>query len=498
MTACSCYTESKRYKEKLLKADYILWRKIFFCKLIILIYNADRQNYFCGEKSMYSDFIPLLIVVAAVFVLYILINLIINKIKNTVSVNENSPNSLEAINQLLVENKKLQEQINEFQEKENNYFSEIEQIKNQIKDITEGKSHYKVSPEQDADSEIAKIFPAKEPEEDLHHVHLIPETKEEVNDVIYKITHDKDLKKYLPGKNRTLCKYVSLEGIPGTGKTMLAEAIAKEIGKKIIIADYGKISSKYVGETEKTLQKLFKYADEQNAVLFIDEADTLLSSRIKNAQSSSDTYVNSTRNAVLTSLNNYPGIVIFASNFTENYDNAINSRIIKIKLRNSPTVRYGIWYDQMEKIEDKLCELPSEYMEYYKKKLEELNNNSIRSYYACCLAFHYEELAGRDIRKIFEEVLVRAAKEEDNDGFFIKYKYFEEECEKYIKNQNRKTKIDLLETKPIKVIKNIGRNAKIQSIRKKEVNNRTSQEKKQLGESDNSDNKKLITINKEE
>ncbi len=355
--------------------------------------------------------------------------------------------------------------------------TEFEKLQNQINDLREKESQYNNFLKTEKEKEIQKTFPVKIPDEELNRVHLDDVTKKEVENLIFKIKKDNYLKVYLPGKNRTLCKYISLEGAPGTGKTMLAEAIAKEIGKNIIVADYQKISSKYVGETEKRLEKLFSYAAEQNAVLFIDEADSLLSTRISNAQSATDIYVNSTRNAVLTSLNNYSGIVIFASNFTENYDSAINSRIIKISLNNSLLVRYGIWFDQLENLEEKLDDLPDIYKQHYAKLF---SSESTRSLYSTCLAWRYAEFSGRDIRKIVEDVLVEAVRKhlnnfpDDLDNFHIDYETFEDVCKNYPKKNNSLKKVidDLMPIKDgiVKIVDEVG-------LKGRQLRNQNKQEK---------------------
>lgn len=122
---------------------------------------------------------------------------------------------------------------------------------------------------------------------------------------------------------------VNFYGEPGTGKTITAHAIAKEFGKKILLVDYSQIESKYVGDTPKNLKKVFEFAKNQNCVIFFDEADAILSRRVVNMQSSTDTSVNQTRSVLLNILNDFDGDVIFATNFISNYDAAFMRRISK-------------------------------------------------------------------------------------------------------------------------------------------------------------------------
>lgn len=142
---------------------------------------------------------------------------------------------------------------------------------------------------------------------------------------------------------------INLYGQPGTGKTMAAHAIATALGKKIIVVNYAEIESKYVGETSKNLVKLFKRAEEEDAVLLFDEADALLSKRVTNMISSNDVSVNQTKSVLLNILNDYSGIVVFTTNFVSNYDYAFMRRIpfqIRFDLPNEEQ-RKKIWQRYM-------------------------------------------------------------------------------------------------------------------------------------------------------
>lgn len=124
-----------------------------------------------------------------------------------------------------------------------------------------------------------------------------------------------------------LCLAVNLYGPPGTGKTMAAHAIAKAVAMPLICVDYAEIESKYVGETSKNLSALFHTAQEKQAVIFFDEADALLSKRVTNMTSATDVSVNQTRSVLLNLLNGYQGVILFATNFIQNFDAAFLRRI---------------------------------------------------------------------------------------------------------------------------------------------------------------------------
>jgi|APMI01.1.fsa_nt_gi ATP-dependent 26S proteasome regulatory subunit len=122
---------------------------------------------------------------------------------------------------------------------------------------------------------------------------------------------------------------VNFYGEPGTGKTLAAHAFAHEFGKKLLIVDYSQVESKYVGETPKNLKKIFDFAKHNDCLIFFDEADAILSRRVTDMHSSTDTSVNQTRSVLLNILNDFEGNLIFATNFISNYDPAFMRRISK-------------------------------------------------------------------------------------------------------------------------------------------------------------------------
>ena len=131
---------------------------------------------------------------------------------------------------------------------------------------------------------------------------------------------------------------INLYGLSGTGKTMAAHAIAHALNKPIIAVNYSEIESKYVGETSKNITKLFKIAKEEKAIIFFDEADAMLSRRVSNMSNSTDVSVNQTRSVLLTLMNNHEGLIIFTTNFIENYDSALCDVSCRIFCLN-----YQVW-----------------------------------------------------------------------------------------------------------------------------------------------------------
>ncbi len=126
-------------------------------------------------------------------------------------------------------------------------------------------------------------------------------------------------------------------GPPGTGKTMCAHAIAQMLEKPLLALNYSEIESKYVGDAAKNLKKAFDTATEIEAVMFFDEADSFLGKRIENVSHGSDQALNSLRSQMLILLEEFEGVVLFATNLVTNFDKAFESRIldhIKLELPN--------------------------------------------------------------------------------------------------------------------------------------------------------------------
>ena len=116
-------------------------------------------------------------------------------------------------------------------------------------------------------------------------------------------------------------------GEPGTGKTFAAEAIAAELGKPLQMVNLPSITSKWVGETERNIQRLFSQAQLSGAVLLFDEADTLFGARVE-AKSSNDHSRNMLTGALLQELDRYSGLVILTTNLSGNIDRAFGRRLM--------------------------------------------------------------------------------------------------------------------------------------------------------------------------
>ena len=114
-------------------------------------------------------------------------------------------------------------------------------------------------------------------------------------------------------------------GEPGTGKTLTVKLLGKEIGSEVYRIDLSKIVSKYIGETEKNLYKIFEMAKHRDWILFFDEGDALFGKRSE-AKSSNDRYANQETAFLLQKMEEHTGILLLATNIRTNLDKAFLRR----------------------------------------------------------------------------------------------------------------------------------------------------------------------------
>ncbi|MDO8673621.1 MAG: ATP-binding protein, partial [Dehalococcoidia bacterium] len=115
-------------------------------------------------------------------------------------------------------------------------------------------------------------------------------------------------------------------GPSGTGKTMAASIIAGELGLDMFKIDLSTVVSKYIGETEKNLERIFQEGQDSNAILFFDEADALFGKRSE-VSDSHDRYANIEIAYLLQRMEEYNGVVILATNLRRNLDEAFTRRL---------------------------------------------------------------------------------------------------------------------------------------------------------------------------
>jgi len=141
---------------------------------------------------------------------------------------------------------------------------------------------------------------------------------------------------------------LNFHGAPGTGKTLAAHAVAADLHKKILVVSYAEVESMYHGEGPKNVDILFREAQQQNAVLFIDEADSLLSRRFSTITQGVEQSINAMRSQLLICLEQFKGVVIFATNLVETYDPAFETRVRHIYFPlPDKLARAAIWQKHM-------------------------------------------------------------------------------------------------------------------------------------------------------
>ena len=178
-------------------------------------------------------------------------------------------------------------------------------------------------------------------EKTLDHIKEI-ETWLKYNDILL---HDWKMKSRIKPGYR-----VMFHGPPGTGKTLTANLLGKYTHKDVYRIDLSLVVSKYIGETEKNLSKLFDKAKNKNWILFFDEADAIFGKRT-NVRDAHDKYANQEVSYLLQRIESHPGLVILASNFKSNIDTAFTRRFQSMIEFELPTnkERLALWQNNLPK-----------------------------------------------------------------------------------------------------------------------------------------------------
>jgi hypothetical protein len=140
-------------------------------------------------------------------------------------------------------------------------------------------------------------------------------------------------------------------GPPGTGKTLTASLLGKFTGKEVFRIDLSLVVSKYIGETEKNLSRIFDRAEKKNWILFFDEADALFGKRTS-INNSNDRYANQEVSFLLQRVEDYPGVVILATNLKANIDDAFARRfqsMVQYSLPNAEQ-RLRLWKNNFPEV----------------------------------------------------------------------------------------------------------------------------------------------------
>lgn len=153
------------------------------------------------------------------------------------------------------------------------------------------------------------------------------------------LLNDWEMKKHILPGFRTL-----FYGPPGTGKTLTATLFGKEFDRPVYRIDLSQVVSKYIGETEQNLEKIFNQAENKDWILLFDEADALFGKRTS-TKSSNDRYANQEVSYLLQRVERFNGLVILTSNFKNNIDDAFLRRFNSIIKFSKPSSeeRIKLW-----------------------------------------------------------------------------------------------------------------------------------------------------------
>jgi AAA+ superfamily predicted ATPase len=175
-------------------------------------------------------------------------------------------------------------------------------------------------------------FPAEYVETEMEWEDLVlhPNTMQQIHEIENWIKHNNTLLQEWDMKKRIKPGYRALFfGPPGTGKTLTATLLGKYTSKDVFRIDLSRVVSKYIGETEKNLSRLFDKAENKNWILFFDEADALFGKRT-DIRDAHDKYANQEVSYLLQRIENYNGLVILATNQRGNIDDAFIRRFQSI------------------------------------------------------------------------------------------------------------------------------------------------------------------------
>jgi hypothetical protein len=197
----------------------------------------------------------------------------------------------------------------------------------------------------------AEALPAQRVTTGLNWVDLVlpPATLAQLEEVRDWLEHGDTLLHTLGMAARMRPGYTCLfHGPPGTGKTLSACLLGKLCEREVHRVDLSMVVSKYIGETEKNLARVFDLAEQRGWILFFDEADALFGKRTR-VDSAHDRYANQEVSYLLQRIEDFPGVVILSSNLRGNIDDAFTRRFQSVIAFPMPQAeqRYRLWSESV-------------------------------------------------------------------------------------------------------------------------------------------------------
>jgi len=179
--------------------------------------------------------------------------------------------------------------------------------------------------------EMSAAFPASRIETSLTWNDLVlpATTQSQLNEIEQWVQHGAKLMQWRIGKQLRPGYRALFYGPPGTGKTLTASVLGNQIGMDVYRIDVSMVMSKYIGDTEKSLELVFSLAEDRNWILFFDEADALFGKRTI-THSSNDQFANQNVAYLLQRIEGFNGLVVLATNYKDNLDSAFFRRFESI------------------------------------------------------------------------------------------------------------------------------------------------------------------------
>jgi hypothetical protein len=198
--------------------------------------------------------------------------------------------------------------------------------------------------------DFSRDFPAKAltTELDWNDLVLAPSTREQLRELEAWTRHGASLRHAGLGRRLRGGYRALFYGPPGTGKTLTAALLGKRVGCDVFRIALSAVVSKYIGETEKNLERVFARAERLDCILFFDEADALFGRRTATA-TAHDRYANQEISYLLQRVEDHRGLIILASNLESNIDDAFMRRFQAVVHFPSPGAveRYRLWSESL-------------------------------------------------------------------------------------------------------------------------------------------------------
>lgn len=205
---------------------------------------------------------------------------------------------------------------------------------------------------------------------------------------------------------------VLFHGPPGTGKTLTALIVGKKTRRDVFRIDLSMVVSKFIGETEKNLSQLFERAKNKDWILFFDEADALFGKRT-NVRDAHDKYANQEVAYLLQKIENHNGLIILASNFKSNIDDAFIRRFQSVIYFPLPSTgeRLQLWKKTLPS--NAKQKLPSEAeLSSIARKYEITGAGIVNVVQYCCL----ESLADKSMEITVDQIKAGIEREYQKEG----------------------------------------------------------------------------------